>query len=227
MDPLKVYARTFIPSPFAPFFFTYRHARDSVRDLEKQPISLVADHGSSDPAHQHEDRSVADELAKRVRVLCWIMTQPSNHEKKAQHVKATWGKRCNKLIFMSTEEDSSLPTVKLPVHEGRDYLWAKTKEAFRYVYEHHRREADWFLKADDDTYVIVENLRYMLADHDPDSPIYFGCRFKPFTPQGYMSGGAGYVLSRRALEMFINQALPQPHLCKASDHGAEDAEMGI
>ncbi|XP_026762036.2 glycoprotein-N-acetylgalactosamine 3-beta-galactosyltransferase 1 isoform X3 [Galleria mellonella] len=200
--------------------------REPVRDFDKHPISAVIEHGSDEPAHKDEDRSVADELAQRVRVLCWIMTQPSNHEKKAKHVKATWGKRCNKLIFMSSDEDPSLPSVKLPVQEGRDYLWAKTKEAFRYVYEHHRRDADWFLKADDDTYVVVENLRYMLADYDANEPMYFGCRFKPFSPQGYMSGGAGYVLSREALDRFVNKALPSPHLCKASDHGAEDAEMG-
>ncbi|XP_013180677.1 PREDICTED: glycoprotein-N-acetylgalactosamine 3-beta-galactosyltransferase 1 isoform X3 [Papilio xuthus] len=201
--------------------------RDAARDLEKHPLPSIIEHGSEEPVHRDEDRSIAEELSRRVRVLCWVMTQPSNHEKKAAHVKATWGKRCNKLLFMSTVEDSSLPAVKLPVEEGRDHLWAKTKAAFRYVYEHHRRDADWFLKADDDTYVVVENLRYMLADYDSNEPMYFGCRFKPFTTQGYMSGGAGYVLSRGALERFVRRGLPSPHLCKSSDHGAEDAEMGI
>ncbi|KAJ8731602.1 hypothetical protein PYW07_004766 [Mythimna separata] len=200
--------------------------RESVRDFDKHPIVAIGEHSHDEAAHRDEDRTVADELSKKVRVLCWIMTQPKNHEAKAKHVKETWGKRCNKLLFMSSAEDASLPTVKLPTSEGRDYLWAKTKAAFRYVYEHHRRDADWFMKADDDTYVIVENLRYMLADYDPKDPIYFGCRFKHFSPQGYMSGGAGYVLSREALDRFVNKALPTPTLCRDDDHGAEDVEMG-
>ena len=47
-------------------------------------------------------------MAKKVRILCWIMTNPKNHEKKAVHVKATWGPRCNILLFMSSENGKSL-----------------------------------------------------------------------------------------------------------------------
>lgn len=45
----------------------------------------------------------ANRLAQKVRVLCWVMTQPASHDKKAVHVKATWGRRCNKLIFISSK----------------------------------------------------------------------------------------------------------------------------
>ena len=48
--------------------------------------------------------------------------------------------------------DSSLPAIKLNVTEGRNALWGKTREAFRYVWETYRDQVDWFYKADDDTY---------------------------------------------------------------------------
>ncbi|TMS18156.1 Glycoprotein-N-acetylgalactosamine 3-beta-galactosyltransferase 1 [Larimichthys crocea] len=37
----------------------------------------------------------------------------------------------------------------------------------------------------------------------PEKPWYVGRRFTPFISQGYMSGGAGYVLSKEALRRFI------------------------
>uniref|UniRef100_A0A182J4C7 Glycoprotein-N-acetylgalactosamine 3-beta-galactosyltransferase 1 n=1 Tax=Anopheles atroparvus TaxID=41427 RepID=A0A182J4C7_ANOAO len=189
------------------------------------PEQDVGQHGAHEEAHAHENASLAQQLHREVRILCWVMTNPSNHKKKALHVKRTWANRCNKVLFMSSKEDPLLDSVALPVREGRNNLWAKTKEAFKYIYQHHLDEADWFLKADDDTYVIVENLRYMLYSYSPSHPIYFGCRFKPYVKQGYMSGGAGYVLSKEAVKRFVEDAIPSPH-CRQDGDGAEDVEMG-
>ncbi|XP_058125476.1 glycoprotein-N-acetylgalactosamine 3-beta-galactosyltransferase 1-like [Anopheles ziemanni] len=189
------------------------------------PEQDVGQHGAHEEAHAHENASLAHQLYRDVRILCWVMTNPSNHKKKALHVKRTWANRCNKVLFMSSEEDPLLDSVALPVREGRNNLWGKTKEAFKYIYQHHLDDADWFLKADDDTYVIVENLRYMLYSYSPSHPIYFGCRFKPYVKQGYMSGGAGYVLSKEAVKRFVEDAIPSTH-CRQDADGAEDVEMG-
>uniref|UniRef100_A0A336LUX7 Glycoprotein-N-acetylgalactosamine 3-beta-galactosyltransferase 1 n=1 Tax=Culicoides sonorensis TaxID=179676 RepID=A0A336LUX7_CULSO len=179
-----------------------------------------------DHEHDFENTTYQKKLYDEVRVLCWIMTGPKNHMTKARHVLNTWGHRCNKLLIMSSEYDENLDVVALPVQEGRNNLWAKTKEAFKYVYKHHLNDADWFLKADDDTYVIVENLRYALHSYPTTYPIYFGCRFKPYVKQGYMSGGAGYVLSKEALIRFVEEAIPDPKMCRQDAAGAEDVEIG-
>ncbi|KAG9328961.1 hypothetical protein JZ751_004312 [Albula glossodonta] len=150
-----------------------------------------------------ENHTRAIELEQKVRVLCWVMTGPKYLSSRAQHVRSTWARHCNMVLFMSSEADPDFPTVGLNVTEGRDQLYWKTIRAFQHIHRHHLHQADWFLKADDDTYVVLENLRYLLAKHDRDDPIYFGRRFHPFVRQGYMSGGAGYVLSREAVRRFV------------------------
>lgn len=117
-----------------------------------QPEVEIKYHAEDRDFHKYED-AVSKRLTDEVRILCMILTGPNNHQTRARHVKATWGKRCNVLLFLSTVEDASLPTVALNVTEGWEYLWGKTKNGFKYAYENYKDEVDWFLKADDDTWV--------------------------------------------------------------------------
>ena len=164
---------------------------------------------------------VAAALRKKVKLLVWVMTQPNNIDKKAKHVKETWGKHVDILLFMSSEKNESLPAIGLGTGEGRDKLTAKTWKAFQYVYDHYLDKADWFMKADDDTYVFIENLYFFLLDKDPNQSIWYGQpipREKPF----YFSGGAGYVLSKEALRRFGQK---QKERCRPQS-SIEDLEMG-
>lgn len=96
-------------------------------------------------------KNLADELFESVKVLCMVMTYPPNHKKKARHVLATWGKRCNKLLFVTRTLEPDLPTMLLDIPDGRVHLWNKTKGAFEGAYKNHLNDADWFLKTDDDS----------------------------------------------------------------------------
>ncbi|XP_064614559.1 glycoprotein-N-acetylgalactosamine 3-beta-galactosyltransferase 1-like [Liolophura sinensis] len=189
--------------------------------LDKQKGPEEEFHFKDGHAH-HDDSTVAEELYRKIRVLCWVMTSPENLEKKAIHVRATWGKRCNKLLFMSSVTNSSFPTIGLNISEGREHLTAKTMRAYDHVADNYMDEADWFMKADDDTYVILENLRYFLSDVDPNEPVFYGHLFKTIVSQGYFSGGGGYVLSKEALKRFRGRQQKQ---CR-EDGGSEDVAIG-
>ncbi|XP_039502562.1 glycoprotein-N-acetylgalactosamine 3-beta-galactosyltransferase 1 [Drosophila santomea] len=165
-------------------------------------------------------------LFNETRVLCMVLTSPKTHHTRAIHIKRTWGGRCNKLIFMSTKADRELGSVALNVREGYSNLWPKTRAALQYVYKHHFQKYDWFLKADDDTYVIMENLLAFLHAYDFREPVYFGNKFRQHVKEGYMSGGAGYVLSKMALHRLVKLGFGNSSICTSRNYGYEDVELG-
>ncbi|XP_033639685.1 glycoprotein-N-acetylgalactosamine 3-beta-galactosyltransferase 1-like [Asterias rubens] len=172
-----------------------------------------------------------DLKTNKTRVLCWVLTSPSTLQTRAIGIKETWGPRCDVILYMSSETDPEFPTVGLDVKEGRPALWNKTRAAIMYIYKHHFNDADWFMKADDDTYVIMENLRDFLQDKDSGKPVYYGHHFKPYIPQGYLSGGAGYVMSREALRAIVVNQLEIPLATPSCEYyktiRSEDVRVGL
>jgi hypothetical protein len=91
------------------------------------------------------------------RILCWVLTHPGSHDTKAAAVNRTWGSRCDRLVFVTTEEVPELPArvLDLAGPEGREQLWNKSKAMWMHVYDKYLNDADWFIKADDDTYAHI------------------------------------------------------------------------
>lgn len=109
------------------------------------------------------------------------------------------GRRCDKLIFIVGSGIQSVPknlskVVELKTSDAYTNLVAKSFGMFEYAHANNATDFDWLLKADDDTYVIVENLRWFLARRCRDEPKTYGFNFN-IAGEQYHSGGGGYVVS--------------------------------
>ncbi|KAL5020598.1 hypothetical protein ScPMuIL_002323, partial [Solemya velum] len=193
---------------------------------------------SGGEVHSHEEPSGMDDLVadvnlkpdittakdpKTVRILCWIMTHPKNRESRLVHVKATWSRRCDKVLYFSSEADKDFPIIKVDVpSEARSHLTLKSRQAWKYIFDNHYDDAEWFYRCDDDSYAIMDNMRYFLSVYDPNKPYYFGHMFK--TLGGYSSGGSGYVISKESLKRFGEEGFNSSKCRK--DGAASDQAIG-
>lgn len=199
-------------------FFKYLQINELLQETTKPMLSIS---NSMTPL-------TSVNISEEVKILCWILTYPENHDTKALAVRNTWGRFCNKLVFVSSSLDDNFEVILVKnITEDRTSLWPKTRQGLEKISKKYGKQYDWYLKADDDTWIFVDNLRHFLYAYSAEMPIYFGCRLKNYVPQGYMSGGSGYVMSRESLRLFSTEALSDPDKCSnSSTIGAEDVEIG-
>jgi glycoprotein-N-acetylgalactosamine 3-beta-galactosyltransferase len=177
---------------FAAFFVYKLHFQSLAESKKYKIIPLKSKHAVEVVKTNKSllyDETLADVLFQKVRIVCLVITMPDNHKTRSKYIKNLWGKRCNKLVFFSTKYDPYLDTVDLHLNETRASLWEKTGIALQYAYKKHLNDGDFFMKVDDDSYIFMENLRYMLFQYNPEDPLYFGHRFTlKDEPNGYMAG---------------------------------------
>lgn len=159
-----------------------------------------------------------------IRLLCWVLTQPCNFANKTRAVKETWSKRCDITLFFSSVANSEIPTIKLDVPQGREHLADKSFAVLKYLFKHYHDKADWFFKADDDTYVIVDNLRHFLGKQNTNGHFYYGEVFDRKKQGVYNSGGAGYALGKEGLKRI---ALYSEDVDACHQAESEDVRVGV
>ncbi|UJR27208.1 hypothetical protein I4U23_008504 [Adineta vaga] len=170
------------------------------------------------------------------RICCFILTAPKYFLTRAKAINDTWASRCDRYFFVSeyaidmmTSEELNF-TQHIPIaplkelNAGYTHLTQKSTLSFIHAYENYLNDYEWFVKADDDTYLVVENLKAFLSEQNASEPITFGYNFKILVSKGYHSGGAAYVLSREAVRRFY-EAHHNPNSKCRKDGGAEDVEI--
>ncbi|PAV58234.1 hypothetical protein WR25_16482 [Diploscapter pachys] len=105
----------------------------------------------------------------------------------------------------------------------RDHSWEKIRRVFQYAIEKLPRKYDWYLRADDDAYVIVENMRQFLSKYSPNNPYFFGYKWNFFVSHGF-ADGATYILSQPAAKAFV-EVMKNSTLCPDHHRAEEDQEV--
>jgi hypothetical protein len=117
----------------------------------------------------------------QVRIYCFILTAPKFFDTRARAINSTWARRCDGYSFISeySNDTKGLPIAPIRnLSASYEYLTQKSTSALLYIYENFLNDYDWFFKADDDTYLFVENLKQFLEDKNASEPITFGYNFK-------------------------------------------------
>jgi glycoprotein-N-acetylgalactosamine 3-beta-galactosyltransferase len=122
------------------------------------------------------------ELAKNSKILCWILANPVN-KLRWKHLKILYGKNCDRFIIMTSLNINRMKHIEglelhgLNVSEGRNSLVERCYKEFQYVYEKYYHDYDFFMRTDEDTYFVMENLRYLLNQYDPEWALWIGKKF--------------------------------------------------
>lgn len=183
----------------------------------------------------------------KVRVFCIILTQPKNINTMAKTIYDAWAHKCDNFKFVlkipdDVKQDNKflnfagfnfknesgaieINNILEPANLEKDEysnLATKVFLTLKYVYEKYDNY-DWYLKADDDTFVFVDNMKQFLADKNPYEPITFGYNFKVIVDGGYHSGGGGYLMSNEAVKRLHRELAKNFTFCQNT--GTEDVDI--
>ena len=176
-------------------------------------------------------------IIKSQRIFCLILTTENNLKTKAKVVHETWASKCDNYTFISmipgqapSQERKEIKYNNLfNLLKPKDFLkdtygnlTSKIYAAFKDVYSHNQNY-DWFLKADDDTFIFIDNLRLFLKDKNQSESVTYGYNFKVLVKEGYHSGGGGYLLSQESMSRLANKLIDDLNFCPNS--GIEDVDV--
>ena len=137
---------------------------------------------------------------------------------------------------LNQQDPSDMPFVYLNITDTLPLLTNKHIATIMHVYDNYMSKFDWFLYANDDTYIVMENLRLFLKGKCLNEPKIYGkvmvhnemqraCYTNGDNSRGFIQGGSGWVSSHEAIRRFGQEMKKDPTFCVCSDGHNEDQEI--
>lgn len=187
-----------------------RDSRDGAGDEDFQP-RIVPYHKDPNKPHKKvlRTRYIHTELGIRERLLVGVLTSRATLNTLAVAVNRTVAHHFHRTFFFTGLRSPKVPHGMTVVAHGDDRPVWLMYETIRHLHQHYGSDYDWFLLAQDDTYMQADRLSELVGHLSAGQDLYMG-RAEEFIggeeKARYCHGGYGYLLSRSLL------ARLQPHL---------------
>ncbi|KAK5849878.1 hypothetical protein PBY51_014177 [Eleginops maclovinus] len=187
-----------------------RDSRDGAGEEDFQP-RIVPYHKDPNKPHKKvlRTRYIHTELGIRERLLVGVLTSRATLNTLAVAVNRTIAHHFHRTFFFTGLRSPKLPHGMTVVAHGDDRPVWLMYETVRHLHQHYGSDYDWFLLAQDDTYMQANRLLELVGHLSAGQDLYMG-RAEEFIggeeKARYCHGGYGYLLSRSLL------ARLQPHL---------------
>uniref|UniRef100_A0AC35TI88 N-acetylgalactosaminide beta-1,3-galactosyltransferase n=1 Tax=Rhabditophanes sp. KR3021 TaxID=114890 RepID=A0AC35TI88_9BILA len=218
------------------------HSEDLIIDEDhSENITIAKARSKKVPKHQFKVHEITlfdddgatekfqDKLFHDVTIFCLVLSGKGFKTLRDDAIKATWLRKCNKYIFVSSVEEED--TLKATSQHGYEYSYHKMKFGLKWIWKNYPNKYDWIYKVDDDAYAVMENLRMFLVRRDPNKAYQdFGFRARYYDhehliKEGFIHGGSGAVFSKASLKKLITKGFPNLKVCRAANKQLEDQEL--
>ncbi len=160
----------------------------------------------------NENDHVVEE-GRRPLIFCFVLSANDRHLTSSRAIIYTWGKRCDRFYFVTRFQNTSADLLMLEKFENiSDVTPTTITQCTLDVLLYLRRERlvssyNWFLRASDDSYVIIPNLRrlvtqlHLIENNRPF--VYVGDVEQMYKKYQISTSGSVMLFNRKALDRLI------------------------
>lgn len=164
-----------------------------------------------------------EDFLRNNNIVCMIITSDKTLQSRAIAVWKSWAKYCNITFFgcnckkknitytefltrtKNVVHSSELPILYLNIEEVYMKMAKKVIDLLKLSYKYFSSGNEWFLMADDDTYIFFENLLKFVRKKNAEDPYIYGYNLINWEIKSYPHGGAGVLFTRESLRRFNKQ----------------------